>query len=457
MDVTLLCAGQLLDGQAAVPFKLQMAAVSTRRRLLLVARGYNVLVYDIAHHARIPTLQARLQHAVLAQHNDEINAITLGELHGAETLVAVCDSGRVVAWGVGGGFPVLWEWSGTVSTWGCAIHGASAAVATSANSRRVQIARAPLPDQYMPQLRDETQTLVGHLDNIPCVAFTADGSHLASASIDQTVRIWSVASGECVFAFRYTQWCWCVLFVDPFFFYPADRADAPSCQAGSSPPGSQRSDGDASRTSYPRESPPSRSASPGQAHSPIQEMDHAADVPNGYVSTESTHTADVADGTTGAFGVAGPTGAPALLLCSTGSDLLLLDPARPQLPVVDRIERVVGRTARPTLAEMLAFDRVAFLEWIPELGVALAGSLSGTVAVVRLVAAAAGSMGARPQMQVLARVPEQAPTSQLYGMALYRRPEDPAWPSAVVLYLLFLDGTLAAYELRLPDDSAGIL
>ncbi|KAJ2767078.1 hypothetical protein IWQ56_003468, partial [Coemansia nantahalensis] len=88
MDVTLLCTGRLFDDHAAVPFKLQMTAVSSRRRLLLVAQGSGVLAYDIAHCAHLPLLRARLRRAVLEQPNDEINAIALGELHGAEALVA---------------------------------------------------------------------------------------------------------------------------------------------------------------------------------------------------------------------------------------------------------------------------------------------------------------------------------------------------------------------------------
>lgn len=40
------------------------------------------------------------------------------------------------------------------------------------------------------------QTLEGHSDRVNSVAFSPNGSKLASASIDQTVRIWDVGTGQ---------------------------------------------------------------------------------------------------------------------------------------------------------------------------------------------------------------------------------------------------------------------
>ncbi|KAJ1730422.1 hypothetical protein LPJ61_003017 [Coemansia biformis] len=436
MEVARLCTGRLLDGHAAVPFKLQMAAISSQRQLLFVAlRGY-VLVFDIDHCTRMPTLRSRLQHPELTELNDEINAITLGELHGVETVVAVCDSGRVVAWGVHDGFPVLWDRPGTASTWGCAISRASGAVATSANSHQVQI--------------DEGLSVA-----------TTD----SNASIDRTTRIWSLAGGQCVFAFEYHQWCWSVLFVDPFYFFPArwpPGKPSPHSEAAATATGSQSSAEGSGQDDVQREHTRDAAFAAVGVHSLENAIDHTADMQNGYSGERDGQATDTTDSRTSAVEIQGladgaiepDSGVPAaassaLLLCSTATDLLLLDPIGQASPVVDRIERVVARAARPTLTEMWAFDRVTFLEWIPELGVAIAGSLSGTAAIVRVSAAISDGGAGRPWMQVLARIPEHAPTSQLYGTALYRHPEDTANSSAAVVYLLFLDGTLSVYELRL--------
>eukprot|EP01051_Picozoa_sp_SAG22_P037261 SAG22_NODE_18498_length_286_cov_0.844920_1_plen_75_part_01 len=42
------------------------------------------------------------------------------------------------------------------------------------------------------------RTLEGHSDVVNSVAFDASGGTLASGSRDQTVKLWDVASGECL-------------------------------------------------------------------------------------------------------------------------------------------------------------------------------------------------------------------------------------------------------------------
>ena len=37
----------------------------------------------------------------------------------------------------------------------------------------------------------------GHSEGVTSVAYSSDGTQLASGSMDKTVRIWDVASGEC--------------------------------------------------------------------------------------------------------------------------------------------------------------------------------------------------------------------------------------------------------------------
>ena len=42
------------------------------------------------------------------------------------------------------------------------------------------------------------QTEVGHSSGVSSAQFSPDGTNIVSASDDKTVRVWSVATGECV-------------------------------------------------------------------------------------------------------------------------------------------------------------------------------------------------------------------------------------------------------------------
>ncbi|KAJ1896600.1 hypothetical protein LPJ81_004706 [Coemansia sp. IMI 209127] len=146
-----------------------------------------------------------------------------------------------------------------------------------------------------------------------------------------------------------------------------------------------------------------------------------------------------------------------LLICGTKSDLLLLDPSNKESPVVDKIEYVISRTPMPTLMEMLAFDRITFLEWVPELAVVVVGSLTSTVAIVRLECAQSDAGSPRYKMRVLAHIPVKTRSSPLYGVSVYRNPVDCSQFCTITLYLLYSDGDLAAHEMRLPSEQAGSL
>ena len=41
-------------------------------------------------------------------------------------------------------------------------------------------------------------TLFGHEQWVKCVAYSIDGKLLASGSIDRTIKLWNLARGECV-------------------------------------------------------------------------------------------------------------------------------------------------------------------------------------------------------------------------------------------------------------------
>ena len=43
--------------------------------------------------------------------------------------------------------------------------------------------------------------LIGHKDGVRCVAMSKDGTLIASASIDATVKLWNIASGKCIHTF----------------------------------------------------------------------------------------------------------------------------------------------------------------------------------------------------------------------------------------------------------------
>jgi WD40 repeat protein len=53
-------------------------------------------------------------------------------------------------------------------------------------------------------------TLEGHLNSVQSVSITADGKRAISGSIDNTLRLWDIESGECLQIFRDAGWINCV-------------------------------------------------------------------------------------------------------------------------------------------------------------------------------------------------------------------------------------------------------
>ncbi|KAJ2848038.1 hypothetical protein IWW36_003529 [Coemansia brasiliensis] len=465
-----------------------MAAASSQQDLLFVAQGRHILVFRIRHHARLPVLVIRLLYPGTHVPEDEINSITLEKIYGRETLVAVYDSGLTVAWCVHKEFSILWIAQNPESTWGCAISSATNMIATSANSHNIYLLSAaqgiPMPrpanadaatDKVsietsrndIPQFQGEHYTFQGHSDNVPCVAFSASGKYLASASIDGSFRVWSLESKACVFTFRNEHYCWAVRFVYPFFFKPIQNAASLGYSneefLGQPEQISENSSEHpiASEAAFLNASDEDNLNFNTETDSPISlplvefDIDHENDVQNGYTGSAATPDPEAIDSsdpqsleTPSEFKPEGThaTLISPLLLCTTKCDLFLVDPTNKDTPVVDSIERVTTRTALPSSIELMLFDRVAFLEWIPEMAIAIAGSLSGTVTVICIYTEPDSK---RPQhrMRVVARLPEHTPTQPLYGIALYRHPENGAGVITITLYTLYLDGQLVTYEI----------
>ena len=51
-----------------------------------------------------------------------------------------------------------------------------------------------------------------HSQWVTSVSFSSDGASIVSGSFDNTVKVWSVESGECVFSGRHLDESWCAVF-----------------------------------------------------------------------------------------------------------------------------------------------------------------------------------------------------------------------------------------------------
>ncbi|KAJ2864179.1 hypothetical protein GGH94_003083 [Coemansia aciculifera] len=288
------------------------------------------------------------------------------------------------------------------------------------------------------------------------------------------------------------QWCWAVRFVYPFYFVPDSFIQADSnCESikvdGASSDSSSGLDRIASQGSTPDtqgdaeptdltdiavelavaiEALSEAEFEDGFASDVAQEaIDHSADMENGHerdpTSSSSNKSGGDADSGVDDVGYkastsALPSMASPLLLCGTERDILLLDPANSAAPVVSSIVRATSRNAFPVYAEM-PFDRLTFLEWVPELAIVVAGSFSGNVALVGLRQSSDAQQPSKNAMQVLAHLPAEAANRQLYGVVVYRHTLDIEQSKAVTLLLTFIDGTIMAYELRNSLDNESVL
>ncbi|KAJ2731304.1 hypothetical protein IW152_004651 [Coemansia sp. BCRC 34962] len=300
--------------------------------------------------------------------------------------------------------------------------------------------------------------------------------------------MWSLYDQSSIFTWRYHQWCWAVRFVYPFYFGSESPMQVDStcelAEAGrASSDGGRATDSVASYESTPSTEDDEEMLTDlpylnaelsvaieavsaaefvddpaPEAEAARDIIDHSADMENGVEREPTSSSSDKSgDGDSGvsAVGSGMPSVLPSmmspLLLCATERDVLLLDPANSATPVVSSIMRATSRSGLSIYTET-PFDRISFLEWVPELGIVVAGSFSGTIALISLRQANGMQQTAKYTMQVLAHLPAEATNKQLYGVVVYRHTLDIEQSKAVTLLLTYIDGAILAYELRNSPD-----
>jgi WD40 repeat protein len=141
-----------------------------------------------------------------------VNNLHVGELGGDEVLVRVDDQGNV-----GVHFPQdvtrqPLSLAVELSAWAIDTHSEKNLLAIGANTHVISVFHLGMGvDSMQWTLTGPTVgiyprlDLRGHTDNIPCVGFDRGGDYLASGSIDESVRLWSCTTGDCLKAIQCDQ------------------------------------------------------------------------------------------------------------------------------------------------------------------------------------------------------------------------------------------------------------
>src|SRR5271170_7967427 len=137
----------------------------------------------------------------------------IGEIGGEEVLVATDDSGHVIIHFPTTQFtrpPLIFKVP--ASAWGQDTHSQKRLVAISCNAHIITIFHLGMgiegwewtqPKQGTQVLHHhyhhpQSIELGGHVNNIPCVAFSCEGEYIASGSLDNSIRIWKCQNGQCI-------------------------------------------------------------------------------------------------------------------------------------------------------------------------------------------------------------------------------------------------------------------
>src|SRR5579862_4190035 len=106
-------------------------------------------------------------------------------------LVVSCNAHIVTIYHLGMGIE-NWPWTTTSGTTVAGPIGVCSQAENEDVTRRVTAAVRAAEGGF-PSL-----TLLGHKNNIPCVAFDRTGNYVVSGSLDRTVRMWNCRNGQCV-------------------------------------------------------------------------------------------------------------------------------------------------------------------------------------------------------------------------------------------------------------------
>ncbi|ORZ40882.1 WD40-repeat-containing domain protein [Catenaria anguillulae PL171] len=161
-----------------------------------------------------------LKHPAAHPDSPHVNHILVGHLGSTEVLVAADDAGRLIVWSTTSLTQPLALLSCPQSAWGISLHAPTYRLAVSCNAHTISL---------WDFRKDPWRILTGHSNNIPSIAFNADGSKLASVSIDHSCRVWDLQSGACITWTSLDQWGWQVQFVPStgfFFDLGRNRASA---------------------------------------------------------------------------------------------------------------------------------------------------------------------------------------------------------------------------------------